>query len=118
MTPALLTHRVRFLLLIVVFVSPLPLAHTERNSDYDSFSQEIQFTGSKDRLNYVLGAYYFTDDGTTLNPQFFFGGANRFDSRYGFETDAWAAFGQADFEVTDRLTITGSRVRNLVFLRQ
>lgn len=87
--------------------SPLPLAHTERNSDYDSFSQELQFTGSTDRLNYVLGGYYFSDDGTTLNPQFFFGGANRFDSRYGFETEAWAAYGQADFEITDRLTVTG-----------
>jgi len=87
--------------------SPLPLAHTQRLSDYDSFSQEVQLAGSADRLNYVLGAYYFEDDGFTNNPQTFFGGASVFDSRYGFTTDAIAAFGQVDFAVTDRLTLTG-----------
>ena len=87
--------------------SPLPLAHTQRLSDYKSFSEELQLTGELGRVNFVLGAYYFTDDGNTENPQFFFGGANRFDSQYAFETDAWAVFGQADFALTDRLTLTG-----------
>ena len=87
--------------------SPLPLAHTQRLSDYDSFSQEFQLTGSSDRLNYVIGAYYFEDDGFTNNPQNFFGGASVFDSRYGFETEAIAAYAQADFNISDQLTITG-----------
>lgn len=87
--------------------SPLPLAHTQRLSSYESFSQEFQLTGGSDRFNYVLGAYYFTDDGDTVNPQFFFGGANVFDSRYAFETDAIAAYGQIDFNITDQLSITG-----------
>ena len=87
--------------------SPLPLAHTSRISDYDSFSQELQLNGGADRLNYALGLYYFTDDGYTENPQFFFGGANVFDSQYGFTTDAYAAYGQIDFAVTDKLTLTG-----------
>jgi iron complex outermembrane receptor protein len=87
--------------------SPLLLAHTIRASDYDSFSQELQLTGQKDRLNYVLGAYYFKDDGYTENPQNFFGGANIFNSQYGFDTKAWALYGQADFAVTDQLTVTG-----------
>lgn len=87
--------------------SPLPLAHTQRLSSYESFSQEFQLTGGTDRVNYVVGAYYFTDDGYTVNPQTFFGGANIFDSRYGFETDAIAAYGQIDFSITDQLSITG-----------
>ena len=87
--------------------APLPLAHTQRISDYDSFSQELQLTRSADRLNYVLGVYYFKDDGFTNNPQTFFGGASVFDSRYGFETDAKAVYGQLDFDVTDALTLTG-----------
>jgi len=87
--------------------SPLPLAHTQRLSDYDSFSQEVQLTGSGNRLDYVAGAYYFTDDGYTENPQTFFGGAQAFDSQYGFETDAWALYGQADFSLTEALTLTG-----------
>jgi len=87
--------------------SPLPLAHTQRLSDYDSFSQELQLTGGTGRLNYVLGAYYFEDDGFTNNPQFFFGGASVFDSRYGFETTAKAIYGQLDFAISDTLSLTG-----------
>ena len=87
--------------------SPLPLAHTMRLSDYDSFSQEIQLTGSADRLNYVVGAYYFKDDGFTNNPQTFFGGASVFDSRAGFETDAKAVYGQLDYNITEDLSVTG-----------
>lgn len=87
--------------------SPLPLAHTQRLSDYDSFSQEVQLTGANDKLNYVIGAYYFEDDGYTENPQFFFGGANVFDSQYGFTTKAYAAYGQLDYALTDQFSITG-----------
>jgi len=87
--------------------SPLPLAHTARNSDYDSFSQELQLVGDIGSLNYVLGAYYFEDDGFTDNPQNFFGGASVFDSRYGFTTEAIAAYGQVDFAITEDLTVSG-----------
>lgn len=87
--------------------SPLPLANTMRLTDYDSFSQELQLTGTADRMNYVLGAYYFEDDGFTDNPQTFFGGASVFDSRAGFTTDAKAVYGQLEFAVTDLLTLTG-----------
>lgn len=86
--------------------SPLPLAHTQRLSDYDSFSQELQLTGDAKQINYVLGAYYFKDDGYTINPQTFFGGANVFDSQYGFETDSIALYGQLGFALTDNFTLT------------
>lgn len=87
--------------------SPLPLAHTQRISEYDSFSQEIQLSGGADRINYVAGLYYFEDDGYTENPQFFFGGANVFDSQYGFTTEAYAAYGQIDITLNDQFSITG-----------
>lgn len=87
--------------------SPLPLAHTQRLSDYESFSQEFQLTGAFDKLDYVAGIYYFKDEGITNNPQFFFGGGARFDSRYGFDTEALAGYGQLDWGVTDRITLTG-----------
>ena len=32
------------------------------SAEADTFSQEIRFTGSADRLNYLAGAYYFTQD--------------------------------------------------------
>jgi iron complex outermembrane receptor protein len=89
--------------------SPIDVAHTARLSDYDSLSQELQLLGSGDRLRYVAGLYYFEDDGFTNNPLHFFGefGGPPIDSRYGFTTQAWSAFTQVDFDVTDRLTLTG-----------
>ena len=90
--------------------SPIDVAHTQRHSDYDSFSQEVQLLGTQGRLNYVAGLYYFEDDGFTDNPQRFFGAFGPFGltfvSRYGFETQAIAAFAQLEFALTDVLTLT------------
>ena len=87
--------------------SPLPLAFTQRHSDYDSFSQEFQLTGDSGPLDYVLGAYYFEDDGYTENPQNFFGGASIFDSQYGFDTKAIAAYAHLDYDISDQITLSG-----------
>ncbi len=90
--------------------SPLDVAHTQRHSDYDSFSQELQILGERGALSYVAGLYYFSDEGFTDNPQRFFGAfgpfAAIFISRYGFDTEAIAAFAQVDFAVSDELTLT------------
>lgn len=90
--------------------SPLDVAHTQRHSDYDSFSQEFQLVGESGFLSYVAGLYYFIDEGFTDNPQRFFGAfgpfAAIFISRYGFETEALAAFAQFDYAVSDALTLT------------
>jgi iron complex outermembrane receptor protein len=86
--------------------SPLPVAYTSRLSDYEQTSQELQLVGAQGRWKYVGGLYYFEDDGFTNNPQTFFFGTFNFDSRYGFTTEAWSAFGQVDFALTDALTLT------------
>jgi len=86
--------------------SPLSVAQTARDSEYDAFSQELQLVGSTDRFNYVGGLYYFEDDGFTFNPQTFFFGTANYDSRYGFGTEATAAYGQVDYKATDALTLT------------
>lgn len=86
--------------------APLPVAYTSRLSDYEQTSQELQLVGEQGRWKYVGGLYYFEDDGFTNNPQTFFFGTFNFDSRYGFTTEAWSAFGQVDFAVTDALTLT------------
>ena len=90
--------------------TPISVAHTQRLSDYDSFSQEFQFVGTAGNVSYIAGLYYFEDDGFTDNPQQFFGAfgpfGQSFSSRYGFETEAFAVFGQVDWAVTDALTLT------------
>lgn len=85
--------------------SPLFIAHTQRFTDYESLSQEFQVVGGNDRLNYVVGAYYFEDDAYTNNPQQYFFGASNYDSQYGSETEAIALYGQIDYAVSDDVTL-------------
>jgi iron complex outermembrane receptor protein len=87
--------------------SPLPVAHTQRDSTFDNTSQEFQLVGSTDRLNYVAGLYYYKDNGETSNPQQFFFGTLNFDSRYGYGTRAYSAYGQVDYKLTEAWTLTG-----------
>ena len=90
--------------------TPLDVAHTQRHSDYDSFSQEFQLVGGTDPWSFVAGLYYFEDDGFTDNPQRFFGAfgpfGQTFVSRYGFATQAIAAYTQVDYALTDAVTLT------------
>lgn len=83
---------------------PLTIATANRISDFDQFSQELQWIGSTERLDYVLGLYYYDEDGYTINPHVFFFGTD--SSEYGFGAEAFAAYTQLDFKVTDALTAT------------
>jgi iron complex outermembrane receptor protein len=87
--------------------TPIALAFSSRDSRYKQFSQEFQLTGKMNRLNYVIGAYYFDDNGFVFNPQSFFSGLSNTDSRFGFTTKAYAAYAQLDYKITDALTLTG-----------
>ncbi len=92
--------------------SDLAIAHTQRISDYSQKSQELQWIGSMGKANYVVGAYWFKDDGYTNNPQQYFqefGPAAEalYDSQYGFGTKSTAIFGQVDYKLDDRWTLTG-----------
>ncbi len=86
--------------------SPQMLAHTQRFTDYQQFSQDLNIGGRLGAVQYTGGLYWFTDDGYTNNPQTFYEGSLNFDSRYGTETRAWAAYGQADWTGIERLTLT------------
>lgn len=92
--------------------TPYAIALTARNTDMDSFSQELQLTGAafNDRLNYVLGAFYYDEFAGTVNPQTFFGAfgpnAQQFRSNYASNTKAWAIYAQADVGITDALKLT------------
>jgi len=77
------------------------------------FSQEIQFLGDLDRFDWVLGLYYFHEK---IDPGFFWIGLNfgainfPFVTPFGLggvgETDAYAAFGEATVDITERLSFT------------
>ena len=96
--------------------SPLDVANTQRDTSFHAYSQELQLTGVAldDRLNYVVGAFYYKEKAETLGPQRFFGflnqvgapGAADLQSDYGSHTRAWALYSQLDYRLTDALKMT------------
>lgn len=88
--------------------SPLPVAFTGRDTSFHSWSQELQVSGATmdDRLKYVAGVFYYKEKAETLGPQSFFGGGSSFQSDYGSNTEAFAAFAQIDYAFTDALKLT------------
>ncbi len=88
--------------------SPLPVAYTQRITDYHAFSQELQVTGKalSDRLSYAAGAFFFREKAETANPQSYFGGGTDLQSDYGSHTRAFALYTQLDYEMLQGLKLT------------
>ena len=86
--------------------SPVVEAQSERHTDYEQLSQDLQYSGSTGLWNYTAGLYYFEDDGFTNNPIYVKNGALDFDSRYGAQSEAWAGYGQAEWRPLDPLTLS------------
>ncbi|HLS79925.1 MAG TPA: TonB-dependent receptor [Steroidobacter sp.] len=78
-----------------------------RITDYEQTSHELQWLGDRDRLKYVVGLYYFTDDGVTRDPIHFgiFGQAP-IEVEYAADTEAEAVYAQVDWDFADRWTLT------------
>ncbi len=86
----------------------------------DQFSQEFQFSGLSfdDRLDWVFGLYYFTEDGRTIVPvdvfrelKDFIGLDLSFTTDQLIDNQSYSAYGQSTYQLTDKLSMTtGLRV--------
>ncbi len=96
--------------LIDIDGSPMDLFHSGRNIDYEQYSQEFQWLGSTDSVNYVMGLYYFKEKADVDNPITFFGlfGEPTDFNTYGMDNDSYAAYGQAEWrpESIEQLSLT------------
>ena len=74
--------------------------------DHEQISQEFQFGGTvfEDRLNWLLGFYYFQEEGLNINPVVLPAGAIQSGGFY--DDDSIAVFGQGTFRFTDQLALT------------
>jgi iron complex outermembrane receptor protein len=86
--------------------TPLDVSLTQRPISYDQTSEDLQWLADFDRVNLVVGAYYFRDRGEARNPQRYFSGAVDIDSRYGTRTDALSGYGQLDYRLLEPLTLS------------
>lgn len=90
-----------------------------RSTSYQAHSHEVQLIGNTKDINYVGGVYYFKDNGFTVQDQIgsFYtmlnGMATRGQSNFGVNTEAKAIYGQADFKLDEKTTLTpGLRYTN------
>jgi iron complex outermembrane receptor protein len=84
--------------------SPHRISQFEDTLDQEQFTQELQLIGTHERLDWILGLYYFAEDGDNVNTLDFT--VSNFRSGGAFDNTAWAAFAQATFDITDRLHLT------------
>jgi len=92
--------------------APIVIINKFENAAQRQFSQELQASGAaiEDRLNWVLGAYYFDEDiddtdRFELLPALF-GPTRGFSRRLEVENRSLAAYGQVNFALTDQLRVT------------
>lgn len=84
--------------------SPHRIAAFYDDLEQEQFSQELQLLGNSERTNWIFGLYYFSEDGNSENILDFT--VSNFRSGGKFDNEAWAAFAQLTYDLSDRLHLT------------
>jgi len=86
--------------------APVAINSTSDSYIYNQFSQEFQLLGTSfgNQLEWILGAFYFTEEGTNANLVNF--SVIEILSGGNVQNQSIAGFGQATWSLTDRLDIT------------
>lgn len=88
--------------------SPMAILEPSFSLSQNQFSQEVQLIGSAldKRLNFVLGGYYFREEGKMRDFVTFSEGLLQIIGPNDLETKNYAAFGQIDWRISDLIGIT------------
>lgn len=86
--------------------TPILIQNTRDTWEHEQFSQEIELLGNafEGRLDWILGLYYFQEEGENLNFVTF--PVVSFQSGGSVDNDNTAVFGQATYDLTDKLSVT------------
>ncbi len=86
--------------------SPLRISQYADLLEQTQFTQELQFLGTaiEEKLNWIIGLYYFKESGNNVNELDFT--VSRFRSGGTFDNKSLAAFAQGTYDVTDRFHVT------------
>ncbi|HEX8902918.1 TonB-dependent receptor [Vitreimonas sp.] len=87
----------------------------QSSTDTSTLSQEIRLTSpSEDRFRYAVGVWIGRNEASlpddwniTLPPPPDGPGAAHWQTVFDQTTESWSVFGQADYDITDRLTLSG-----------
>jgi iron complex outermembrane receptor protein len=86
--------------------SPIVGGDTSFDTNQKQFSQELQLTG-RGRLNWLVGAYYFKENGDLTDFVPFVEGIVQVYGQNFFDNKAWALFTNLDFKVSNKFSIAG-----------
>lgn len=88
--------------------SPVNMSTYSFRQRQQQFSQELQVVGNAldEKLNYVLGGYFFRESGFLADYVISGEGIYVIDGPNWLKTDAYAAFGQVDYRVSDLIGFT------------
>ncbi len=89
--------------------SPLDIDQTSFILDQNQFSAELQISGGlvDNRVKYTVGAFYFEEEGEQLDQVPLAGGLLNIFGENIQDTRAFALFGEANFDITERLSVFG-----------
>ncbi|MDB5448498.1 MAG: TonB-dependent receptor [Phenylobacterium sp.] len=90
--------------------SQYPIHYTEGGQNLQQSSHELQATGKtlENRLKYVAGAFYFTENGEDHSLSQTIPLLTRYQLFSGtIDNKSWGVYGQGTFAVTDKLSVTG-----------
>jgi iron complex outermembrane receptor protein len=77
-----------------------------QNADAHYFTQELRLEGSVGRTRWTGGAFYLDTDGTYLQAFDIQALGTTLQADYALATRSWSGFGQAEFDLADRWTLT------------
>jgi len=84
--------------------SPHRISQFEDTLEQDQFTQEFQLLGTHANMNWILGAYYFSEDGDNVNTLDFT--VSNFRSGGTFDNESAALFAQITYDFTEQLHLT------------
>ena len=86
--------------------SPNVIAQVGTIANQDQFTQEFQLLGNSfdDKLQWILGAYYFEEEGDTFELVTF--SPTNFQSGGTIDNDSWAVFAQGTYDFNEKWSLT------------
>lgn len=88
-------------------MSPLVIDHHAFELIQEQYSQELQLTGTTDNMKWILGAYYFNEEGENNDYVPLAGGLFQVDGPNEIINTSYALLGRVSYDITDDFSLTG-----------
>ena len=89
----------------IIVGGTIPLITLGEAQKQETFSQELRLSGTYDRFNFMVGAYYDDRTITQDSAVVLAGGITPFNTQE-ITADSWSAFAQFEYDVTDEFSVS------------